>query len=107
MKADQLEMPKIIWRPGAEHNLKSIAFYIANDNPKRAVSFARELEKIGNSLGDLPKRDVAIPRLGTNVHRLVHGNYLIFYRYDENQNTVFILRATKSHLDHSRIKFED
>ncbi len=100
-------MPKIIFRSRAKRNLKSIALYIARDNWSRAHSFVTELEDVCYSLADLLNRGAAMPTNNSDVRRLVYGNYLIFYRYHEAQDTVFIIRIDESSQDFSRIRFED
>ena len=100
-------MVKVVIRTSAKRNLKSIMRYIARDNPKRAYSFTLELETVCYSLAELPLQGRLIPKLGTNIRRLVHGNYSVYYRLDENKHTVFILRITEQHQDQSRILFED
>ena len=100
-------MPDVIISPLAERNLKAIAHYIARDNIDRAMTFTQELRQQCQDLGTLPSRGSSFPTRKSDIRRLVHGNYLIFYRYHESQDTVFILRIDESHRDFSRIVFED
>ena len=42
-------------RPAAEEDLESIADYIAEDNPSRAVTFVQELREKCQLLAEMPK----------------------------------------------------
>jgi len=102
-------MTRIILRLQAKRNLNTIENYIGRDNPHRALSFVKELRKKCQELDIFPNRGVQLPSLNNNnnIRCLTHGNYLIFYRYLEDQDIVFIIRITEHHQDMSRIKFED
>lgn len=86
----------------AEGDLERIVDYIAQSNPQRAQSFIEELRDKCLSLADTP---LAFPlvaryeRLG--VRRRVHGNYLIFYRVDENE--IVILHVLHGAMDYAGI----
>ena len=74
----------------AEHDLESIADRIALDNPDRALGFVRELRDCCLALARFPERFSLVPRYeGSGVRHRVHGNYLIFYRV-ENDAVVVI-----------------
>jgi len=65
----------------AENDLEQIADHIARDNPKRALSFIRELRSKCEDLVDNPNGYSLVPRYEHyGIRRRVHGNYLIFYR---------------------------
>ncbi|QQB81606.1 type II toxin-antitoxin system RelE/ParE family toxin (plasmid) [Cupriavidus necator] len=67
--------------PLAEAELEAIADYIARDNPRRALSFVRELRDRCLSLADMPLAFPLVPRCeDRGVRHRVHGNYQIFYR---------------------------
>lgn len=67
----------------AESDLEQIGDYIAQDNPKRALSFVLELRDKCLSLADAPYGFPLVPRYERyGIRRRVHGNYLIFYRVD-------------------------
>ncbi len=57
-----------------------IAVYIAQDNPRRALTFVDELEDRCAVLGKTPGIGTPRPDLGTGISMLPHGRYLIFYR---------------------------
>lgn len=73
----------------AEGDLERIGDYIAQDNPKRALSFVLELRDKCLSLADTPRGFPLVPRYERyGIRRRVYGNYLIFYRADDDQVTV-------------------
>ena len=53
--------------PQAEIDLEEIGDYIALDNPKRAVSFIREIRQHCEKIADGPRRYVARPDLGDAI----------------------------------------
>ena len=71
---------KVVFSPAARDDLLEIADYIAQDNPRRAMSFIDELESRCDALGAAPGIGTQRPELGTGVRALPHGRYLIFYR---------------------------
>ncbi|SCB49761.1 type II toxin-antitoxin system RelE/ParE family toxin [Rhizobium multihospitium] len=74
----------------AESDLEQIADYIARDNPRRALSFIRELRSKCEDLADNPSGFALVPRYEHHgIRRRVHGNYLIFYRV-ENAKMVIV-----------------
>ena len=100
-------MTSVIVLPRAERNLENIEEHIALDNPHRALTFVQELRLHCQDLTAFPRKGSPFPTRKSHIRRLVHGNYLIFYRYRESQDTVFIIRVAEHHQDHSRIVFED
>lgn len=65
----------------AEEDLERIGDYIARDNPRRAASFVAELVGRCETLAEMPAAFPLVPRYeGAGIRRLVHGNYLVFYR---------------------------
>lgn len=65
--------------PQAETDLEEIGDYIALDNPRRAVSFIREIREHCEKIAEGPLRYVARPELGSELHSCAHGNYVIFF----------------------------
>jgi len=100
-------MTRVILRSQAKRNLDSIERYIGRDNPSRALTFVQELRQRCHDLAALPQQGPPFPTPSSHIRRLVHGNYHVFYRYDEEQDAVFILRVTEHHQNQSRILFED
>jgi toxin ParE1/3/4 len=67
--------------PAAEAELEAIGDYIARDNPRRAVSFVRELRDKCMGLADMALTFPLVPRYEERgVRHRVHGNDQIFYR---------------------------
>ena len=65
----------------AENDLEQIADYIAQDNPKQALSFVLALRDKCLGLADAPYGFPLVTRYERHgIRRRVHGNYLIFYR---------------------------
>ena len=89
----------VIINPGAEADLQRIGDIIAENNPVRAVTFARELRQRCESLAHTPRRFPLVPRYEhTGVRRAVHGNYLIFYRVGtESVEVVHILHGAMNY----------
>jgi toxin ParE1/3/4 len=71
---------KPVFSGKAARNLEDIADYIAADNPRRAVSFVRELRERCLALGTLPESARPFPELGADAHILPYRNHVIFYR---------------------------
>ena len=70
--------------PAAERDLEEIGDFIAQDNPRRALSFVVELREIATAVEysplAWPERADLLP--GLRMRRF--GRYLIFYRADQN-----------------------
>lgn len=67
--------------PVAEVELEAIGDYIACDNPRRALSFVRELRDKCMGLANMPLAFPLVPRYeDRGVRHRVHGSYQIFYR---------------------------
>jgi plasmid stabilization system protein ParE len=90
----------------AENDLEQIADYIAQDNPRRALSFIRELRSKCNDLVDNPNSFALVPRYERHgLRRRVHGNYLIFYRAETAR--VVIIHILHGATDYGAILFGD
>ncbi len=61
-------------------DLESIAEYIAADNPRRAVSFVRELRAQCGVLGKNPLLYRLRPEIGPDARLVAVGRYVILYR---------------------------
>ena len=64
--------------PAALLDLLDIAMFIAEDKPKRALTFTEELEAKCESLCRAPGIGTSRPELGSGVRVFPHGHYLIF-----------------------------
>ncbi len=71
---------RVYFTPQAIDDLDDIAGYIALDNPKRALSFSRELRQSAQNIGDMPYGFPLVDRdRSEEVRHKPHGNYTIFY----------------------------
>lgn len=90
----------------AESDLEQIADYIAQDNPRRALSFIREVRSKCEDLVESPNGFALVPRYENHgIRRRVHGNYLIFYRVETAK--VVIVHILHGATDYSAILFGD
>ena len=81
----------------AQADLDAILSYLALslENPAAATAFANEVEKCYAALEQLPYlyEQCRDPRLSSNGYRkAVIKHYLLIYRVDEAQKTVYLLR---------------
>ncbi|MDO7843047.1 type II toxin-antitoxin system RelE/ParE family toxin [Sphingomonas immobilis] len=86
----------------AERDLETIADFIAQDDPRRAISFIRELREKCLNLADLPTGFPLVPRYeAEGVRKRRYGRYLIFYRVDSSR--VFVLHILNGAQDYDTI----
>lgn len=72
---------KIRWTPRAVEDLKSIAKYIARDDPAAARRIADKLKRRAESTGRFPKRGRIVPEFNQeDVRELVESHCRIVYR---------------------------
>jgi toxin ParE1/3/4 len=74
----------------AHADLRNIAAYISNENPDAAETLGRELLDQAMSLESLPYRGSRVKKR-RDLLKLVHGNYLIYYRIKEQKRVVEII----------------
>lgn len=92
----------------AECDLEHIADYIAQENPRRALSFVQELRDKCEALARRPFASPLVPRYeGHGIRRRVHGNYLIFYRVAEEEERTIILHILHGAMDYAAVLFEE
>jgi toxin ParE1/3/4 len=65
--------------PRAESDLEGIADYIAEDNPRRALSFIKELRGQCVRIAQNPPGYRLRPELGDDIRSCAHGKYVIFF----------------------------
>lgn len=91
---------RLVFTTEARSDLTSIGDVIAQDNPSRALSFIDELE--ARCLA-LPETPLAYPLVSCKkdkgIRRLVHGNYLIFYRVDNDSVVILHVLAGRMNVD--------
>jgi toxin ParE1/3/4 len=81
----------------AEADLEAIGDYIANDNPRRALSFVRDLRERCRAMVQHPRAAPLRPELGRGVRMVAFGEYLIFYRYSKRMVIIErILRGARN-----------
>jgi len=73
---------RLAFQPQAERDLEAIGDYIAQDNPRRALSFLRELRVQCRQILLAPKGYRLRPELGEGIRSCAHGNYVIFFCED-------------------------
>jgi toxin ParE1/3/4 len=84
----------------AERDIEEIGDYIARDNPRRAVSFIRQLRLQCRKLAEFPEAHALRHELGRDVRVAVHGRYLIFYvAYPERVEIVRVLHGARNITD--------
>ena len=97
---------RVIIMPEAEADLEQIADYIAQDSPKRALSFVRELRRRCEELADSAEAYPLLQRYGQEgIRRRVSGNYLIFYAIRADQ--VHVLHVLHGARDYEAILFPE
>jgi toxin ParE1/3/4 len=94
-------MKPVIFSPEAEADLQEIGDYIAQDNPRRALSFVRELFEHALRLTDTPYAYPKRDDLSPGLMMAVHGSYLILFRVGNEH--IEIVRITHGARDLSRL----
>lgn len=90
----------------AIYELERIGDYIAQDSPRRALTFVRELREKCLGMADIPLAFPLVPHYEAHgVRRRVHGNYLIFYRVEADR--VVVLHVLHGAMDYAAILFQD
>ncbi|MBK5963225.1 plasmid stabilization protein [Thiocystis minor] len=66
--------------PLAVTDLEEIADYIARDNPRRALSFIRELRERCERLVSFPEVARLRPEISESIRLVPYGRYVVCYR---------------------------
>ena len=66
-----------------ESDLEDIGDWIAEDNPRRAVTFVQELRNAFRKIGDGPLLYQLRPDIGDDARLAVVGRYVILFRIDD------------------------
>src|SRR5258708_17156835 len=83
--------------PQAEIDLEEVGDYIALDNPRRAVSFIREIRQYCEKIAEGPHHYVARPDLGGTIRICAHGNYLIVFEpFDDGALILRVLHGARN-----------
>lgn len=101
-------MNKIIFTDTARADLREIALYIAEQSKDRniAIRFVKELQERTNILADFPEsgsipRDRVLKSMGYRF--LAHKDYLLFYLYEKQQSTVYVMAVFNGKRDYMRV----
>ncbi len=87
---------QILKRTKFNDELKNIFFYIAQDSKTRAKKFKDDLVKKIEDLIFMPyKCRESIYFEDTNIRDLIFKGYVIVYKIDEKNDTIFILGIKK------------
>ncbi|MBK5960626.1 plasmid stabilization protein [Rhodoplanes elegans] len=97
---------KVVVTAAALADLVEIGRAIAGDNPERAESFVAELYDRCRQLASSPRAFPLIPHWeDRGIRRRTHGNYLIFYRIEDDE--VQVLHVLHGARDYTSILFPD
>lgn len=88
---------RLVFLPQAETDLEAIGDYIAQDNPRRAMSFVRELRGQCQKITAVPKAYRPRPELGKDLRSCAYGNYVVFFF--EESGLVRIVRVLHGAMD--------
>jgi toxin ParE1/3/4 len=66
-----------------ERDLEEIADWIAEDNPRRAVTFVQEIREAFRRIGEGPFHYQLRPDIGEDARPSVVGNYVVLFRIDD------------------------
>ncbi|MCW1839675.1 type II toxin-antitoxin system RelE/ParE family toxin [Prosthecomicrobium hirschii] len=89
---------KLFLSDAARQDLIDIGDTIAADNPQRAASFVREIERKCRNLTSSPFAFQVVARYErAGLRRAVHGRYSIFYRVDAD--AVIVVRVLHAAMD--------
>ncbi len=97
---------RVLFSAEALAELAAIAAYIARDNAGRARSFVQELRTAALRLATMPRGFPLVPRYAhLGVRRRAFGDYLIFYRADDE--AIIIIHVLHGAMDHEAIMGKD
>jgi plasmid stabilization system protein ParE len=97
---------KLVLTDEARADLVRIADWIARDNPRRAVTFVDEIEARCVQIPNMPRAHPLLPgREQSGLRRVVHGNYLIFYRVEPDH--VVVVHILHGARDYQAILFSE
>jgi toxin ParE1/3/4 len=97
---------KVVFADAALQDLLEISSWIAEDSPRRALSFVGELRAACRGLGRYPRRFQLVSRYaGREIRRRVHGAYLIFYEVERSE--IRIIRILHGARDYDPLLFPE
>jgi plasmid stabilization system protein ParE len=83
-------MYRVVFSKSADEDIINIVKHVAAENPQAAKKLGSNLLDLALSLDSMPYRGSKVKKR-RGVLKLIHGNYLIYYRVNENKRTVEIL----------------
>jgi len=83
-------MYTVIFSKSADKDIINIVKHVAAENPQAAKKLGSNLLDLALSLDSMPYRGSKVKKR-RGVLKLIHENYLIYYRVSENKRTVEIL----------------
>jgi toxin ParE1/3/4 len=83
-------MYTVIFSKSADKDIINIVKHVAVENPQAAKKLGSNLLDLALSLDSMPYRGSKVKKR-RGVLKLILGNYLIYYRVNENKRTVEIL----------------
>lgn len=87
---------RLLITPLAAQDLEEIGDYIAQNNPKRAISFVNELRTQCEKLCLNPLGYRRRPELSDNLRSCAHSNYVIFFESSQEQvNIIRVLHGAR------------
>jgi len=88
---------QLVYTPQSKSDLNQIGIYIARDNPRRAISYIRELRAQCRKIAQAPQAYRPRPELGKGMRSCAHGNYVVLF-YEE-PGLVRIVRVLNGAMD--------
>jgi toxin ParE1/3/4 len=89
-------MTRVIIEQNAKNDLAKVIQHIAKDSPARAEKYIIELiTSVNDTLSTFPLSSPLYDKK-LNVRRFVYQKYNIYYRYDDEQDIVYILQIINS-----------
>lgn len=92
----------------AKEDLRNIALYIAEQSKDKSIAmrFVRELQEKCKLLEQFPESGF-IPKdrvlMSFGYRYLIHKEYLIFYFYEKEENTAYILAIFNAKRDYKKV----
>jgi toxin ParE1/3/4 len=90
-------MTLLVYTPQSKKDLNNIGMYIAQDNPRRAMSFVRELREQCRKITEAPKAYRPRPEIGGSLRSCAYGNYVVFFIHEPG--LVRIVRVLHGSMD--------
>ncbi len=90
---------RVVLTDEALADLDAITDYIAQDNPRRAISFGDELINAAAAIGETPQGFAVLPEFADyEVRRKPYRSYSIFYRIvDDRIDVIHILHSAQNY----------